>query len=578
MNKYYIGLSTTFHDPAIAILNHNGEILFAEAIERYLQNKRGLNCEPDNIFYLPQIINEYCDPQGEFVVGTNWPTKRPWTEIIHTVRKEHRAEALTLEKHGHFIFQFFLEKYKMTYQLALLRSGHQKRGVNIAQYLRNEYGNRNVSFQHFEHHDTHATMACQSSPFSDATCMIVDSYGGDASIAYYTYKNNRVKQIKKIRGTQSLGFFYMKLTELCGFHWLKGEEWKVMGLAPYGKIDKDISELFEQLLFVDGIKIKGCSTKKINSIMEKLHKRKRAKNASPWDAVNMACTGQDFFCRTMTKLLSNLSKISSSKNLVLAGGCALNSAYNGQITQKTPFEKLYVPSAPGDDGCALGAAMMAYSQKNSPKKYYFTSPYLGSDIPKKSFSNLIKFNKSLNMQLHTGTVHKKTAKLLSEGKLIAWMQGRAEFGPRALGNRSILADPRSPKMKEKINDLVKFREEYRPFAPAILHEYGDEYFENYQESPYMERTLSFKKDVMDKVPAVVHHNGTGRLQTVKEEWNSKFYQLILEFYNITSVPILLNTSLNIMGKPIIHSVEDAIALFYTTGIDALIIDDYLIEK
>jgi len=167
---------------------------------------------------------------------------------------------------------------------------------------------------------------------------------------------------------------------------------------------------------------------------------------------------------------------------------------------------------------------------------------------------------------------------LAEGKLVAWMQGRAEFGPRALGNRSILADPRPPEMKEKINALVKFREEFRPFAPSILHEYGEEYFENYQVTPYMERTLTFTAAAEANVPAIVHVNRTGRLQSVKREWNGRYHDLISAFHRITGVPMLLNTSLNIMGKPIVHSVEDVLGLFYTCGLDVLVIGDYLIEK
>jgi carbamoyltransferase len=158
------------------------------------------------------------------------------------------------------------------------------------------------------------------------------------------------------------------------------------------------------------------------------------------------------------------------------------------------------------------------------------------------------------------------------------MQGRAEFGPRALGNRSILADPRSPEMKDKINSRVKFREWYRPLAPAILHELGEEYFEDYQETPYMERTLRFRQEMRDRVPAVVHQDGTGRLQSVTEEGNPLFYKLIRAFYQKTGIPLLLNTSLNVMGKPIVHSVEDAITVFYTTGLDCLVIEDYVLTK
>lgn len=196
----------------------------------------------------------------------------------------------------------------------------------------------------------------------------------------------------------------------------------------------------------------------------------------------------------------------------------------------------------------------------------------------RTLENLIQFGRLKNVRHLPETIAQETARLLTEGKLVGWVQGRAEFGPRALGNRSILADPRPPEMKERINSVVKFREEFRPFAPSILDEFGDEYFENYQVSPYMERTLTFKASAQQKVPAIVHVNATGRLQSVRREWNARYYDLIHAFYEITGVPMLLNTSFNIMGKPIIHSVEDAVALFYTTGLDVLVIEDYLIEK
>jgi carbamoyltransferase len=173
---------------------------------------------------------------------------------------------------------------------------------------------------------------------------------------------------------------------------------------------------------------------------------------------------------------------------------------------------------------------------------------------------------------------RKAAELLAKGRIVGWVQGRAEFGPRALGNRSILADPRSLDVRYRLNATVKFREEFRPFAPAILHEHGDRYFERYQESPYMERTLAFRREVIGTVPAVVHVDGTGRLQTVKREWNPRFHALVSAFHEITGVPLVLNTSYNVMGKPIAHSVEDVLAVFHTSGLDAVFIGDVCLEK
>jgi carbamoyltransferase len=167
---------------------------------------------------------------------------------------------------------------------------------------------------------------------------------------------------------------------------------------------------------------------------------------------------------------------------------------------------------------------------------------------------------------------------LAHGKLVGWAQGRAEFGPRALGNRSILADPRPSTMKDTINAKVKYREAFRPFAPAILDEHGPDWFETYQKTPYMERTLRFRPEMCERVPAVVHADGTGRLQSVTREWNPRFRALLEEFHRLTEVPILLNTSFNVMGKPILHTAEDAILMFYTTGLDVLVVEDWIIVK
>lgn len=177
-----------------------------------------------------------------------------------------------------------------------------------------------------------------------------------------------------------------------------------------------------------------------------------------------------------------------------------------------------------------------------------------------------------------GGVEAAAAELLAAGKILGWVQGRAEFGPRALGNRSILADPRRPELGKRLTTEVKFREPFRPYAPAILHEFGPAYFEGYQEAPYMERALPFRPEARGRVPAVVHVDGTGRLQTVKREWNPRFHALLTEFHRRTDVPVLLNTSFNVMGKPMVHSVEDAFAVFLGSGLDALVIGDTLFSK
>lgn len=238
-----------------------------------------------------------------------------------------------------------------------------------------------------------------------------------------------------------------------------------------------------------------------------------------------------------------------------------------------------MPSAPADDGNAVGAAWLAHAEANPDWRAPAgpMSPYLGSAVSTEPLERMAAWEPRLQ-KLTADEITLATAELLAEGKLVGWVQGRAEFGPRALGNRSILADPRPANAKDLLNAKVKYREAFRPFAPSILAEHGPDWFENYQDAPYMERTLTWKPEVRARVPAVVHEDATGRLQSVTAERNPRYHALIEAFHALTGVPVLLNTSFNIMGKPILHLSEDAILMFYTSGLDALVVEDWLLVK
>jgi len=576
-NKYYLGLSVTYHDPALAIVDDQGEVLFAEATERYLQYKRALNAEPDNLYFLPALVETYCESPGEFVVAFNWRKRRPLYEDLMARVGFLSAPGLLME--GVKKLRSPLENYKLHHMMACQRGSIARAGVSLARRLRERFPGCRINFVHFDHHRTHAALACYGSPFGEAVCAVVDSYGQHGSMAFYRYQDGQLRLLHDSRGLGSLGLYYMKLTEWCGFDWTKGEEWKVMGLAAYGRLDEELYALVRDTVRVEGLDVRHDSQSLFESLA-KLERRRRRKEEPAETAANLAYTGQVVFAEAMETILSNLYQAGLSENLVLSGGCALNSTFNGQVLERTPYKQLYVPPAPADDGTALGAAWLAFRKdhRDAHSKQEILSPYLGSTISCKTLANLVQYAKGLQIHHLPDTICNETAKLLASGKLVGWVQGRAEFGPRALGNRSILADPREPAMKDRINALVKFREEYRPFAPSILHEFGSEYFVNYQESPYMERTLRFRKEAAGKVPAVVHTDQTGRLQTVKREWNPRFHELIEAFYRLTGVPVVLNTSFNVMGKPIIHSVEDAVGVFMTTGLDALVAEDWLFLK
>jgi carbamoyltransferase len=578
VEKYYVGLATSFHDPAVAVVDSSGAVIFAEASERYLQDKRALGCAADVRETARRIIEEYCDPRGEYVIAKGW--SRKVTRALDLLWLLGLADHERLPRRRPGAMSRYLADRRM-----LLASVWQQHAVSrlsgghFADVLQ-RLGNRRVSYVRFPHHLAHAAAGCLTSPFETAACMVVDGQGEAGSVSYFEYRDGRIRPLKRMLGAESLGLLYAFCTDLCGFKPEQGEYWKMMALAAYGKLDPELHDAFRSLVRIDGVTFRYPRTRFVREWVAGMQRRARRPGAPAMTAADLACTAQRFYAEVMNALLTSFHAMHVSDDLVLVGGCALNSSYNGQIVGRTGFRRLHVPCAPGDDGIALGAALLAHQVDNPGRKPAASvrSPYLGSRISQRALGNLARFGGGTGMRHLPDTVHLEAARLLSEGKLLGWIQGRAEFGPRALGNRSILADPRRESVKDRINAAVKFREEFRPFGPSILDEFGPEYFEDYQVAPFMERALVVRADAAGRVPAVVHVDRTSRLQSVRREWNERFYDLIRAFYVRTGVPMLLNTSLNVMGKPLVHSLEDALGLFYTTGLDALVVEDYLIEK
>lgn len=592
MSRYYVGLAASLHDPALAVLDPGGRPLFAEATERYLQNKRAYNCPPDDLVRAPRLIRELCPPEAELVLAVSWsePMRRRLEGAVSVVAARGWG---TLP--GPVDDPFGWPTPGPELMLVGFRNSLSQAGLSLKGAQRPE---DRVTLRSYDHHLAHAALAAYSSPFAECAVAVVDGYGEDRSTGFFRFAGNRLTPLpgqrpdspRELRQHVSLGHFYARLCALCGFDPIAGEEWKVMGLAAYGSPDPELHELLRPLVQVEGLGLAaGCTDAELAQRLAELRRRARPAGADALAWADLAATGQRVFEERMSELLVRLHEAAPSENLALAGGCALNSSCNGRILERTPFRRLHVPSAPADDGCALGAALLAFCEDHpgvAPPPEV-ASPYLGSEVSATALAHLRELGGLGGMDGPGGVrgarrelprLVEEVADLLAEGRIVGWMRGRAELGPRALGHRSILADPRRTDMKDRINARVKFREEFRPFAPAVLDEHGAEYFEGYQVSRYMERTLRFRLEKAAEVPAVVHVDGTGRLQSVRREWDPVFHDLVRAFYARTGVPLLLNTSLNVMGRPIVHSLEDALGVFFTTGLDALAVEDFLLRK
>jgi carbamoyltransferase len=574
--SYTIGLATTFHDPAIAIVAPDGEVLFAEASERYLQYKRAPYCDPDPAPRMEALVREFLPKDADIVVATSWGQ-----DFVDFLDGSFRSGQFTLENllalSPDLNRSLVPERSERTF-IASLHLAQKRAGLGLLLGLDRAFGTARITdIRRYAHHLTHAAYACWSSPFRDASCLVVDGMGETGASAIFALENGVIREVKRHRGRESVGFFFGLLTDLAGFDQTKGEEWKIMGLAPYGKRDPDLLALLNRLWRQDGDKLVFADLPVIREVVHMLTAR-RPPEALETGWADLARCAQDVFEAMMAVLLAGTARLAPSPNLVLSGGCALNSAFNGKIAGKYSFAQVHVPSAPADDGNAIGAAWLAHKEHapHWPSQPVVTSAYLGSRVDPEPMERLAQWDK--RAQFRGEAIIEDTAALLAAGKLVGWVQGRAEFGPRSLGNRSILADPRPKNAKDILNAKVKYREAFRPFAPSILADHGPDWFEHYQDSPFMERTLVWREEKRLQVPAVVHEDGTGRLQSVTPERNPRYHALLSAFHRRTGVPVLLNTSFNIMGKPILHTAEDAILMFFTTGLDALVVGDWLVLK
>lgn len=558
MAIFHLGLSTSGHDPALALVDNEGRVRFAEATERILQEKRAWGVVPDHVSHLAAALQAggFNFDRDRLEVATSWLSAKADLPVRLSGGLLPEADGLWLRE---------------------LQAGLQR--IAGASLLRLGLAARMPEPRRFDHHLCHAVTACVFAPVEDAACLVLDGEGEVGAAALYGLRGRILHRSWRSWGPGSLGTLYAWLTRWCGFDWRLGEEWKVMGLAAYGTVRPELVAAIHSMLAVENGRLRFADRGVLDRAIEFLRPYARHPDADIMSGADCAASGQAAFAALADQVLE-VCREDSKGTLILSGGCALNSSYNGTIAGRCGFERVFVPPAPADDGNAIGAAILSWMQSTGESRIPVSGgdPFLGSRPSAAVVSRLSAGVGGCRVTSLADDSARRIAERLADGKIIGIMRGRAEFGPRALGNRSILVDPRPAGMKDRINREVKGREPYRPFAPVIAEADVGDWFERSQLSPYMSFTLPWRPAQRHRLPAVVHEDGTGRLQTVSATAAPWMHAVTQAFGAITGVPIVLNTSFNVMGKPIVHSVEDALAVLLTSGLDAVLIDDVLVEK
>ncbi|MBK8039018.1 MAG: carbamoyltransferase [Verrucomicrobiaceae bacterium] len=458
---------------------------------------------------------------------------------------------------------------------------------------------------HVEHHLAHLASAFLVSDFDEAVCLSIDGFGDFASSTWGMGQGNDIQIDGRVYFPHSLGIFYSVITQFIGFPYF-GDEYKVMGLAPYGepKYLKEMRELVhiqpdgtfklnlkyyrhhdEDVHYTWDNCIPEVGTLYKKEPMEALFGPQREKGAAlEQKHRDLARSAQAMYEEAFFAMLQSLHAKYKCDDLAFAGGCAMNSVANGKVYLNSPFKRMYLPASAGDAGGAIGAAFVV-SQQQNPRAFVMDHAYVGPRSTDDEIKTLLD-SRAADIQAENCTVRryddegelcKATATAITEGKVIGWFQGRMEWGPRALGNRSILGDPRRADMKDILNLKIKRRESFRPFAPSIMREYVTEWFEQDDDVPFMMEVFQVKADKRAQVPATTHVDGSGRLQTVHKETNPRYHRLIDSYRAITGVPIVLNTSFN-ENEPVVCKPQEALDCFLRTKMDVLVLNDWIVTR
>lgn len=549
---YILGISCFYHEAAAALIK-DGKIIAASAEERFSRIKHD--------YSFPQNAINFCLEYGgirakqlDFVVFYEKPFIKFERNLTISLRHFPNSVSFFVD----FMRNFLTEKLWVKSIIA------QKLKIDPDKIL------------FVPHHLSHAAASFYPSPFKQAAFLTLDGVGEWTTGSWGVASGNKLYPMGEMKFPNSVGLLYSTFTAFLGFEVNDGE-YKVMGMAGYGKpkyADK-VKKLYQQnkdgsiKLNLDYFAFHRSSKTMYSDRFVREFGDVREERKFDLAASLQKCTEE-----IVLNMLNYIHKQTGMDSLAYGGGVALNSVLNGKITLKTPFKDLFIFPAAGDDGGAVGCGLYVYHHVlGNRKRFSLNDVFLGS------FGNLGKWERLGRRMDKRGLVEYVAGKL-TEGKVVGWFEGRSEFGPRALGHRSILADPRNPKMKDIVNSKIKFREEFRPFAPAVLAEYTEDYFQGISGNLGKFMLGTFKATLKAKklAPAIVHVDGTSRAQIVDKNYSGRLRRVLELFFRKTAVPILLNTSFNLKGQPIVNSPQDAYKTFIKCGLDILILENYIIEK
>ncbi len=566
---YILGL-TTLGDSAASLI-YNGEIIAAAEEERFSRVKHHSG--------FPYHAIQFCLDQAGITikdvehVGHYW---KPWI-LRHKATQALKSALISREM------------FKARADRGVTQVGESYLGMfRHAKRLRDHFGASDFKFHFLEHHQCHAASAFFVSPFDSAAILTWDGTGEDTTTLFCQGKANKIKVLKRIKLPHSLGQFYSAVTNYIGFDMFKGDEWKIMGLAAYGK--PEFYDFFKnRVLTTNGNRDFHLNIKTLDHHLAKHYQfsaeitkeigpgRKKGEELTEhhW---NIATSAQKVLEDTALHLVEGIREMTGEENLCMAGGVAFNSVMNGRIMTESKFKNYFIQPAAGDAGCSLGAAYYVWHQMlNKPRNYVMKHSYWGPGFTDDECQKALQKEGLKYENLPDEELLPKVAKLIAEGAIVGWFNGRMEWGPRALGARSFVADPRRTDMRQVLNDKVKLREWFRPLAPSMLEEEGETIFGRPHHDPFMITVIQVDQEYKSKIPSVVHVDGTARPQMVSKDVNPRYWNLINEFRKITGIPLLLNTSFNIQ-EPIVCSPQDAINTFKNANFEVLVLENNLVIR